>query len=184
MLRATPAVLPSRDSPAPLLCLLLSLSLIWGPLSPQYDYLGDRRPVPAGVYPYHFPASPTIHDKMVRTRCPLGVTDPTLGTWGRLGGPHSGGISALQGQSQSWAFHGVSGPRIRVGTPLCITLRPPGRSLAEGGAPQTSPALLPHIWPQLLGSRASCPLPELGGTPGGPRRSQNPGMGAPEEGET
>ncbi|XP_030920968.1 pleckstrin homology domain-containing family A member 6 [Geospiza fortis] len=31
---------------------------------PQYDYLGDRRPVPAGVYPYHFPASPTIHDKM------------------------------------------------------------------------------------------------------------------------
>ncbi|NXK89833.1 PKHA6 protein, partial [Formicarius rufipectus] len=34
--------------------------------SPKYDYLGDRRPVPAGVYPYHFPASPTIHDKMVR----------------------------------------------------------------------------------------------------------------------
>ncbi|XP_053819866.1 pleckstrin homology domain-containing family A member 6 isoform X9 [Vidua chalybeata] len=32
--------------------------------SPKYDYLGDRRPVPAGVYPYHFPASPTIHDKM------------------------------------------------------------------------------------------------------------------------
>nr|XP_030147944.3 pleckstrin homology domain-containing family A member 6 isoform X10 [Taeniopygia guttata] len=33
--------------------------------SPKYDYLGDRRPVPAGVYPYHFPASPSIHDKMV-----------------------------------------------------------------------------------------------------------------------
>ncbi|XP_051664794.1 pleckstrin homology domain-containing family A member 6 isoform X3 [Manacus candei] len=33
--------------------------------SPKYDYLGDRRPVPPGVYPYHFPASPTIHDKMV-----------------------------------------------------------------------------------------------------------------------
>ncbi|NWZ00601.1 PKHA6 protein, partial [Loxia curvirostra] len=33
--------------------------------SPKYDYLGDRRPVPAGVFPYHFPASPTIHDKMV-----------------------------------------------------------------------------------------------------------------------
>ncbi|XP_063274581.1 pleckstrin homology domain-containing family A member 6 [Prinia subflava] len=32
--------------------------------SPKYDFLGDRRPVPAGVYPYHFPASPTIHDKM------------------------------------------------------------------------------------------------------------------------
>nr|XP_030147936.3 pleckstrin homology domain-containing family A member 6 isoform X2 [Taeniopygia guttata] len=32
--------------------------------SPKYDYLGDRRPVPAGVYPYHFPASPSIHDKM------------------------------------------------------------------------------------------------------------------------
>ncbi|XP_064492195.1 pleckstrin homology domain-containing family A member 6 isoform X3 [Pseudopipra pipra] len=32
--------------------------------SPKYDYLGDRRPVPPGVYPYHFPASPTIHDKM------------------------------------------------------------------------------------------------------------------------
>ncbi|XP_041326425.1 pleckstrin homology domain-containing family A member 6 isoform X6 [Pyrgilauda ruficollis] len=33
--------------------------------SPKYDYLGDRRPVPAGVYPYPFPASPTIHDKMM-----------------------------------------------------------------------------------------------------------------------
>ncbi|NXI08924.1 PKHA6 protein, partial [Irena cyanogastra] len=33
--------------------------------SPKYDYLGDRRPIPAGMYPYHFPASPTIHDKMV-----------------------------------------------------------------------------------------------------------------------
>ncbi|XP_055584174.1 pleckstrin homology domain-containing family A member 6 isoform X2 [Falco cherrug] len=32
--------------------------------SPKYDYLGDRRPVPAGMYPYHYPASPTIHDKM------------------------------------------------------------------------------------------------------------------------
>ncbi|XP_032936055.1 pleckstrin homology domain-containing family A member 6 isoform X6 [Catharus ustulatus] len=32
--------------------------------SPKYDFLGDRRPVPAGVYPYPFPASPTIHDKM------------------------------------------------------------------------------------------------------------------------
>ncbi|XP_064588905.1 pleckstrin homology domain-containing family A member 6 isoform X9 [Zonotrichia leucophrys gambelii] len=32
--------------------------------SPKYDYLGDRRPVPAGMYPYHFPASPSIHDKM------------------------------------------------------------------------------------------------------------------------
>ncbi|XP_033925878.1 pleckstrin homology domain-containing family A member 6 isoform X9 [Melopsittacus undulatus] len=33
--------------------------------SPKYDYLGDRRPVPVGMYPYHYPASPTIHDKMV-----------------------------------------------------------------------------------------------------------------------
>uniref|UniRef100_A0A672UI70 Pleckstrin homology domain containing A6 n=1 Tax=Strigops habroptila TaxID=2489341 RepID=A0A672UI70_STRHB len=32
--------------------------------SPKYDYLGDRRPIPAGMYPYHYPASPTIHDKM------------------------------------------------------------------------------------------------------------------------
>ncbi|XP_053943216.1 pleckstrin homology domain-containing family A member 6 isoform X6 [Cuculus canorus] len=32
--------------------------------SPKYDYLGDRRPVPAGMYPYHYPASPTVHDKM------------------------------------------------------------------------------------------------------------------------
>ncbi|NWX62918.1 PKHA6 protein, partial [Promerops cafer] len=58
----------STDAPVPLLCFLL-LSRVpdfgGGPLSPQYDYLGDRRPVPAGVYPYHFPASPTIHDKMV-----------------------------------------------------------------------------------------------------------------------
>ncbi|NXT74534.1 PKHA6 protein, partial [Zapornia atra] len=33
--------------------------------SPKYDYLGDRRPIPAGMYPYHYPASPTVHDKMV-----------------------------------------------------------------------------------------------------------------------
>ncbi|NXX82543.1 PKHA6 protein, partial [Urocolius indicus] len=33
--------------------------------SPKYDYLGDRRPGPAGMYPYHYPASPSIHDKMV-----------------------------------------------------------------------------------------------------------------------
>ncbi|XP_029429748.1 LOW QUALITY PROTEIN: pleckstrin homology domain-containing family A member 6 [Rhinatrema bivittatum] len=32
--------------------------------SPKYDYLGDRRPVAAGRYPYNYPASPTIHDKM------------------------------------------------------------------------------------------------------------------------
>eukprot|EP00075_Anas_platyrhynchos_P011658 XP_027300911.1 pleckstrin homology domain-containing family A member 6 isoform X13 [Anas platyrhynchos] len=32
--------------------------------SPKYDYLGDRRPVPAGMFPYHYPASPTVHDKM------------------------------------------------------------------------------------------------------------------------
>ncbi|XP_026511020.1 pleckstrin homology domain-containing family A member 6-like isoform X2 [Terrapene carolina triunguis] len=33
--------------------------------SPKYDYLGDRRPVPAGMYPYNYPASPTVHDKMM-----------------------------------------------------------------------------------------------------------------------
>uniref|UniRef100_A0A8C6YX01 Pleckstrin homology domain containing A6 n=1 Tax=Nothoprocta perdicaria TaxID=30464 RepID=A0A8C6YX01_NOTPE len=32
--------------------------------SPKYDYLGDRRPVPVGMYPFHYPASPTVHDKM------------------------------------------------------------------------------------------------------------------------
>ncbi|XP_072504209.1 pleckstrin homology domain-containing family A member 6 isoform X14 [Notamacropus eugenii] len=33
--------------------------------SPKYDYLGDRRPVPAGIFPYNYPPSPTVHDKMV-----------------------------------------------------------------------------------------------------------------------
>ncbi|XP_029337709.1 pleckstrin homology domain-containing family A member 6 isoform X5 [Mus caroli] len=32
--------------------------------SPKYDYLGDRRPVPAGLFPYNYPSSPTVHDKM------------------------------------------------------------------------------------------------------------------------
>ncbi|KAM4047989.1 pleckstrin homology domain-containing family A member 6 isoform 10-T12 [Anomaloglossus baeobatrachus] len=32
--------------------------------SPKYDYLGDRRPMPAGVYSYSYPASPPLHDKM------------------------------------------------------------------------------------------------------------------------
>ncbi|XP_066456226.1 pleckstrin homology domain-containing family A member 6 isoform X4 [Eleutherodactylus coqui] len=31
----------------------------------QYDYLGDRRPVPAGMYSYSYPSSPPLHDKMV-----------------------------------------------------------------------------------------------------------------------
>ncbi|XP_078248042.1 pleckstrin homology domain-containing family A member 6 isoform X13 [Pogona vitticeps] len=33
--------------------------------SPKYDYLGDRRPVPAGMFPFNYPASPTVHDKMM-----------------------------------------------------------------------------------------------------------------------
>ncbi|KAM3935355.1 pleckstrin homology domain-containing family A member 6 isoform 10-T11 [Leptodactylus fuscus] len=33
--------------------------------SPKYDYLGDRRPVPAGMYSYSYPSSPPLHDKMV-----------------------------------------------------------------------------------------------------------------------
>ncbi|XP_063153611.1 pleckstrin homology domain-containing family A member 6 isoform X1 [Candoia aspera] len=33
--------------------------------SPKYDYLGDRKPVPAGMFPFNYPASPTVHDKMV-----------------------------------------------------------------------------------------------------------------------
>ncbi|XP_061488199.1 pleckstrin homology domain-containing family A member 6 isoform X2 [Rhineura floridana] len=33
--------------------------------SPKYDYLGDRRPIPAGMFPFNYPASPTVHDKMV-----------------------------------------------------------------------------------------------------------------------
>uniref|UniRef100_A0A803STA6 Pleckstrin homology domain containing A6 n=1 Tax=Anolis carolinensis TaxID=28377 RepID=A0A803STA6_ANOCA len=33
--------------------------------SPKYDYLGDRRHVPAGMFPFNYPASPTVHDKMV-----------------------------------------------------------------------------------------------------------------------
>ncbi|XP_039737757.1 pleckstrin homology domain-containing family A member 6 isoform X6 [Pteropus medius] len=33
--------------------------------SPKYDYLGDRRPVPAGLFPYNYPPPPTVHDKMV-----------------------------------------------------------------------------------------------------------------------
>nr|XP_020140028.1 pleckstrin homology domain-containing family A member 6 isoform X4 [Microcebus murinus] len=33
--------------------------------SPKYDYLGDRRPVPAALFPYNYPPSPTVHDKMM-----------------------------------------------------------------------------------------------------------------------
>ncbi|KAM5179953.1 pleckstrin homology domain-containing family A member 6 isoform 2-T2 [Mantella aurantiaca] len=33
--------------------------------SPKYDYLGDRRPLPAGVYSYSYPTSTLLHDKMV-----------------------------------------------------------------------------------------------------------------------
>ncbi|XP_073523153.1 pleckstrin homology domain-containing family A member 6 isoform X10 [Phyllobates terribilis] len=33
--------------------------------SPKYDYLGDRRPMPAGVYSYSYPSSPPLHDKMM-----------------------------------------------------------------------------------------------------------------------
>ncbi|XP_062067635.1 pleckstrin homology domain-containing family A member 6 isoform X3 [Lepus europaeus] len=33
--------------------------------SPKYDYLGDRRPAPAGLLPHNYPPSPSVHDKMV-----------------------------------------------------------------------------------------------------------------------
>nr|XP_033773645.1 pleckstrin homology domain-containing family A member 6 isoform X3 [Geotrypetes seraphini] len=33
--------------------------------SPKYDYLGERRSLAAGRYPYNYPVSPTLHDKMV-----------------------------------------------------------------------------------------------------------------------
>ncbi|KAG8451022.1 hypothetical protein GDO86_003342 [Hymenochirus boettgeri] len=33
--------------------------------SPKYDYLGDSRPLPAGMFSYSYPASPPIRDKMV-----------------------------------------------------------------------------------------------------------------------
>ncbi|XP_051677131.1 pleckstrin homology domain-containing family A member 6 isoform X6 [Oryctolagus cuniculus] len=32
--------------------------------SPKYDYLGDRRPAPAGLLPHNYPPSPSVHDKM------------------------------------------------------------------------------------------------------------------------
>ncbi|KAG8589436.1 hypothetical protein GDO81_006384 [Engystomops pustulosus] len=32
--------------------------------SPKYDYLGDRRPMQAGMYSYNYPSSPPLHDKM------------------------------------------------------------------------------------------------------------------------
>uniref|UniRef100_A0A8C5LZI6 Pleckstrin homology domain containing A6 n=1 Tax=Leptobrachium leishanense TaxID=445787 RepID=A0A8C5LZI6_9ANUR len=33
--------------------------------SPKYDYMGDRRPLPTGVYSYNYPSSPPLRDKMV-----------------------------------------------------------------------------------------------------------------------
>ncbi|XP_069094600.1 pleckstrin homology domain-containing family A member 6 isoform X3 [Pleurodeles waltl] len=32
--------------------------------SPKYDYMADRRPAASGMYPYNYPGSPNIHDKM------------------------------------------------------------------------------------------------------------------------
>ncbi|XP_069094608.1 pleckstrin homology domain-containing family A member 6 isoform X7 [Pleurodeles waltl] len=33
--------------------------------SPKYDYMADRRPAASGMYPYNYPGSPNIHDKMM-----------------------------------------------------------------------------------------------------------------------
>uniref|UniRef100_A0A4W5PP42 Pleckstrin homology domain containing A6 n=1 Tax=Hucho hucho TaxID=62062 RepID=A0A4W5PP42_9TELE len=33
--------------------------------SPKYDYPGDRRSLSQGMYPYNYPASPSLHSKMV-----------------------------------------------------------------------------------------------------------------------
>lgn len=69
-------------------CPSLVPGVYWGLFSPQYDYLGDRRPVPAGMFPYHYPASPTVHDKMVRA-----LLAPTGGLGGgaaRTGGSQLG----------------------------------------------------------------------------------------------
>ncbi|XP_075709859.1 pleckstrin homology domain-containing family A member 6 isoform X12 [Rhinoderma darwinii] len=32
--------------------------------SPKYDYSGERRPIPTGMYSYSYPSSPPLHDKM------------------------------------------------------------------------------------------------------------------------
>ncbi|XP_061869430.1 pleckstrin homology domain-containing family A member 6 isoform X4 [Colius striatus] len=50
--------------------------------SPKYDYLGDRRPGPAGMYPYHYPASPSIHDKMESLESALMGTHQELEMFG------------------------------------------------------------------------------------------------------
>uniref|UniRef100_A0A4W5PQK5 Pleckstrin homology domain containing A6 n=1 Tax=Hucho hucho TaxID=62062 RepID=A0A4W5PQK5_9TELE len=36
--------------------------------SPKYDYPGDRRSLSQGMYPYNYPASPSLHSKMVTGR--------------------------------------------------------------------------------------------------------------------
>ncbi|XP_075709858.1 pleckstrin homology domain-containing family A member 6 isoform X11 [Rhinoderma darwinii] len=33
--------------------------------SPKYDYSGERRPIPTGMYSYSYPSSPPLHDKMM-----------------------------------------------------------------------------------------------------------------------
>ncbi|XP_076124900.1 pleckstrin homology domain-containing family A member 6 isoform X3 [Alosa pseudoharengus] len=33
--------------------------------SPKYDYPGDRQSISQGIYPYNYPASPALHNKMV-----------------------------------------------------------------------------------------------------------------------
>lgn len=52
----------------------------------QYDYLGDRRPVPAGLFPYNYPPPPTVHDKMVRPLLPFHFPSGSLlPGWAKLG---------------------------------------------------------------------------------------------------
>lgn len=62
----------------------------------QYDYLGDRRAVPAGLFPYNYPPSPTVHDKMVRPLLPSHFPSGPLPSQGavRLGQTDAGGLCA------------------------------------------------------------------------------------------
>lgn len=65
----------------------------------QYDYLGDRRPVPAGLFPYNYPPSPTVHDKMVR---PTPYALPRPPELASLLGPSTPGTPMLTVSGSLW----------------------------------------------------------------------------------
>ena len=134
----------------------------------QYDYLGDRRPVPAGLFPYNYPPSPTVHDKMVRPLLPSHFPSGPLPSQGavRLGQTDAGGLCA---QCLVWvlAASGYLLPPGLASTPGQCSVPVPPTLLRDTGQ-RSRDEICKHEMPTSPGPQNNPPL----------QHGEGPGQGA------